>query len=101
MIRNVRTAIVMMALVCLSACQFDPDVELNGGQVVSQGQCSNGGRTYTCFGIEKGGKKYFVGMDSNGPFAVWSVKEWKRDYSEEEITLVWERSAKGRRKNEV
>lgn len=101
MIRNVRTAIVVMALACLSACQFDPDVELNGAQVVSQGQCASNSRVYVCFGIEKDGKKYFVGMDNEGPFAVWSVKDWKRDYTEDEIKLVWERDNKKRRKNEV
>lgn len=61
------------------------------GDVIALGRCSFLGKMYPCVAIEKQDSTIYLVLqdDEEKTVAVYSVKEWKPNYKQEEMTLLW------------
>lgn len=97
--KKFRAVAFIACLPFIQAHAFNPDLDLNGSIVKSEGQCNHEKRVYKCFMLEKDAVNYIVAIDSEGVLAVWMVKDVKDSYTEGEMKLMWQRQ--GRRKEDV
>ena len=93
MLRDLKYAIVLVLILASFAvfAGFDPLVDLQDSTEINRGRCSYKGNIYTCFAVAKESNLYLVAVDKKGLVAVYSVKEVKAGYEQNEATLIWER----------
>ena len=96
--KNVRMLAVALTLAWVNSYAFNPSIDLQGGEAIAEGQCPIDNMIYKCFIVKKDENLFIVVVDEAGPLAVFSVKEIKQDYSEDEVTKVWTRHISNRRR---
>lgn len=84
-----RLAIVLVILCWMvSAYAITPD-DLGGGDVVAMGVCTHAMKQYRCVAVSKNNVLYLVILGPRAPVAIYRVNEFKTQYANDEMTLVW------------
>jgi hypothetical protein len=86
MIKFIHTVIFLLFLVVWSGVGHAEYVDLKqGGMIVAQQPCVEGGKQYLCVVVEFQDKLYIVALDQKGEAILWSIEG-------ENLRKLWDRS---------